>query len=134
MVLGDSTFVSKNGGNPIRNETTKQMKYKFRFFNPLLFGAFLLINTLSHSQELDLKSYIELVKKDNIDLKQSAKQVQIAKEETKIAKSALLPEVGINGFYQRDFNRNFLFINDFDGSITRLRTNFNNSVSANART
>lgn len=108
------------------------MKYKFRFLNRLLFGAFLLIATSAYSQELDLESYIELVKKDNIDLKQSAKQVQIAKEETKIAKSALLPEVGINGFYQRDFNRNFLFINDFDGSITRLRTNFNNSVSVNA--
>ncbi len=87
---------------------------------------------MSYSQELDLKSYIDLVKKNNADLKQSEKQVLIAKEDTKIARSALLPSVSVNGFYQRDFNRNFLFINDFDGSLTRLRTNFNNSVNSNA--
>ncbi len=108
------------------------MKYSFRSLPFCVFCATLWMHTLSYSQELDLQSYIELVKKDNIDLKQSAKQVLIAKEETKMAKSSLLPDVGINGFYQRDFNRNFLFINDFDGSTTRLRTNFNNSVSANA--
>ncbi len=104
-------------------------------FHPLPFWVFCAIVWMFvplHSQEMDLQSYIELVKKENIDLKQSAQQVLIAKEETKMAKSALLPEVSVNGFYQRDFNRNFLFINDFDGSITRLRTNFNNSVSANA--
>ncbi len=108
------------------------MKYGFRSLPFCVFCATIWIYTLSYSQELDLQSYIELFKKDNIDLQQSAKQVLIAKEETKMAKSALLPNVSINGFYQRDFNRNFLFINDFDGSITRLRTNFNNSVSANA--
>ena len=113
-------------------ETTKQMKYLSRFLSFWVFCAAIWMHVPSYSQELDLQSYIELVKKDNIDLKQSAKQVLIAKEETKIAKSALLPNVSVNGFYQRDFNRNFLFINDFDGSITRLRTNFNNSVSANA--
>ncbi len=108
------------------------MKYLFRSLPFWVFCVTLWMHTPSYSQELDLQSYIELVKKDNIDLKQSAKQVLVAKEETKIARSALLPDVSVNGFYQRDFNRNFLFINDFDGSITRLRTNFNNSVSANA--
>ncbi len=108
------------------------MKFGFRSLPFYVFCAILWMHTSSYSQELDLPSYIELVKKDNIDLKQSAKEVLIAKEETKMAKSSLLPDVGLNGFYQRDFNRNFLFINDFDGSITRLRTNFNNSISANA--
>ncbi|MEO1011592.1 MAG: TolC family protein [Bacteroidota bacterium] len=108
------------------------MKYLFRLLPFFVFCTILGMHTPSYSQELDLQSYIELVKEENIDLKRSAKQVLIAKEETKMAKSALLPNVDINGFYQRDFNRNFLFINDFDGSITRLRTNFNNSISANA--
>ncbi|UJH68745.1 TolC family protein [Allomuricauda sp. SCSIO 65647] len=108
------------------------MKCQFRSLLFWVFGIAISMHTPSYCQELDLQSYIELVKKDNIDLKQSAKQVLIAREETKIAKSALLPDVNVNGFYQRDFNRNFLFINDFDGSTTRLRTNFNNSVSANA--
>ncbi|NER14882.1 TolC family protein [Leptobacterium flavescens] len=108
------------------------MKDKLPLLSTLLFGAFLLINNLLFSQELDLKSYLDLVKKSNIDLKLSANQVLVSKQETKIARSALLPDVSINGFYQRDFNRNFLFINDFDGGLTRLRTNFNNSVNANA--
>ncbi|WP_161991968.1 TolC family protein [Flagellimonas algicola] len=108
------------------------MKYLFRSLFFWIFCVIIGIRAPLYSQKLDLQSYIELVKQNNIDLKQSGKQVLIAKEETKMAKSALLPNVGINGFYQRDFNRNFLFINDFDGSITRLRTNFNNSVSANA--
>ncbi|WP_420401344.1 TolC family protein [Flagellimonas sp.] len=108
------------------------MKYLLHSLFFWVFCVIIGIHPPLYSQELDLQSYIELVKQNNIDLKQSRKQVLIAKEETKIAKSALLPNVGINGFYQRDFNRNFLFINDFDGSITRLRTNFNNSVSANA--
>ncbi|WP_422082387.1 TolC family protein [Ulvibacterium sp.] len=108
------------------------MKYNFRSFTVLFSCIAFLIYTLSYSQEMDLKTYIDMVKKNNIDLKQSERQVLISREEIKIAKSALLPDVRLNGFYQRDFNRNFLFINDFDGSITRLRTNFNNSVNANA--
>ncbi len=121
--MGTTLFTTK---------TMKQIKYPFRSLSLWIFCAILGMYAPSHSQELDLQSYIKLVKEGNIDLRQSAKQVLITKEETKMAKSALLPNVSVNGFYQRDFNRNFLFINDFDGSTTRLRTNFNNSVSANA--
>ncbi|WP_299363488.1 TolC family protein [Winogradskyella sp.] len=108
------------------------MKYLFRSIHCWVFCVSLWIFTPIQAQELDLPAYIALVKKNNLDLKQSAQQILIAKEETKVAKAALLPNVTLSGFYQRDFNRNFLFINDFDGSVTRFRTNFNNSVNASA--
>ncbi len=108
------------------------MNYKFHFFNAILICAFLIIGNDSYSQELDLNSYIDLVKKNNIDLKQGSNRVRIAKEETKIARALVLPNMSADGSYQRDFSKNFLFINDFDGSITRFRTNFNNTIDFNA--
>ncbi len=76
--------------------------------------------------------FIDKVKEDNIELKQSANQALLATQNTKISRSALLPNIFVNGYYQRDFNKNFLFINDFKDSQIKFRTNFNNSVNANA--
>ncbi len=98
----------------------------------LLFFSFLLLTGTSHSQELKLEEYVVLVKKGNLDLKLSNSQIVIAREEVNMAKAAILPNIAANGSYQRDFNKNFLFINDPDGGSLKFRTNFNNTVGVNA--
>ncbi|MBB4119827.1 outer membrane protein TolC [Mesonia hippocampi] len=101
----------------------------FQIVTKITVGLFLIFSTTLKAQELDLKSYIDLVKNNNLDLKQANYQIKSSKEDKKIARSLWLPSVSLEGFYQRDFNKNYLFISDeFDGSITQLRTNFNNSV------
>ena len=97
----------------------------------IFYGLFISCNSL-HAQELDLSSYIALVEKNNIDLKLSSNAKKVSGAETKIAKSLLLPSLSLEGNYQRDFTKNFLFINDFDGTTTAFRTNFNNTVDLNA--
>ena len=72
-----------------------------------------MISNISFAQEYSLESYINTVKQNNYDLKQSENQIKIASQETRIAKSVIIPNIAIDGFYQRDFNKNFLFINDF---------------------
>jgi len=109
------------------------MNFKSKVFNTIFLWAFLILGNISYSQEIDLTTYIDLVKKNNIDLKQGDNRAKIAIEESKIAKSLILPNASVDGFYQRDFNKNFLFINDdFDGSITAFRTNFNNTIDLSA--
>ena len=87
--------------------------------------------SVGFAQQFDLKTYVERVKYEHPDSKQIAYKIKLAEEETKIAKSAILPNIGVEGAYQRDFNKNFLFINDGTGEQLKFRTNFNNSVSAN---
>ncbi|WP_298505066.1 TolC family protein [uncultured Maribacter sp.] len=107
------------------------MNFKPNFFNPFLIFVFLIFVDYLYPQEIDLVTYIDLVKNNNIDLKQGDKKAKIAREEFKIAKSLVLPNASAESFYQRDFNKNFLFINDeFDGSTTAFRTNFNNTIDA----
>jgi len=92
-----------------------------------------LFSQVSYAQNLSLSSYLEKVKANNLDLQQANQQIRLATEDTKIARALLLPNVSLEGFYQRDFNENFLFINDdFDGTTTRFRTNFNNTLDVSA--
>lgn len=86
------------------------------------------------AQELDLNTFVSLVKAHNGDLQLSANQQKATAEDTRIARSILLPHISINGSYQRDFNKNFLFINDGFGGMSRFQTNFNNTVDLNAVT
>ena len=85
------------------------------------------------AQQFDLKTYVERVKHEHPDSKQIGYKIKLAEQDTRIAKSAILPNIGAEGSYQRDFNKNFLFINDETGEQIKFRTNFNNSVSANIR-
>lgn len=108
------------------------MRHKTIKLNVLLFFSFLLLTGISYSQEVKLEEYVALVEKGNLDLKLSTSQIDIAREEVNIAKAAILPNIDVNGSYQRDFNKNFLFINDPDGGSLKFRTNFNNTVDVNA--
>lgn len=111
----------------------KQMNFKFHFFYASFLWIYLIFASNAHTQEIDLKTYIDLVKNNNITLKQGDNRRKIAKAESKIAQSFLLPNASFEGFYQRDFNKNFLFINDeFDGSTTAFRTNFDNTIDLGA--
>lgn len=108
------------------------MNVKWHFFSVLL-GLFLVVSWNASSQEIDVKTYIDLVREHNLDLEQEEQRIKLAEADTKIAKSLLLPNVSLEGFYQRDFTKNFLFINDeFDGSVTQFRTNFDNTIDLSA--
>ncbi|MCV6631587.1 MAG: TolC family protein [Flavobacteriaceae bacterium] len=109
------------------------MMNNFQIVTKIIVGLFLIFSAAIKAQEHDLKSYIDLVKNNNLDLKQANYQTKSSKEDKKIARSFWLPSVSLEGAYQRDFNKNYLFISDeFDGSITQLRTNFNNSIDLSA--
>ncbi len=90
---------------------------------------FLSVWKVPAQEQLDLEAYLELVAKENLDLKESYGQIRIAKQDVKAARSELLPDIGANANYQRDFNPTFLFINDFT-EFNQFRTNFNNNVDA----
>ena len=93
----------------------------------ILFGGVPLL-----AQELDHDTFVSLVKAHNGDLRLMANQQKAATEDTRIAKALLLPNISIDGSYQRDFNKNFLFINDGFGGVTEFQTNFNNTVDVSA--
>lgn len=84
-----------------------------------------------YAQDYKLDEYLQKVIQENRDVEQSNLQHHLAKEDIKAAKSALLPQINLQGNYQRDLNKNYLFINGFGGEQTKFRTNFNNSVNAN---
>lgn len=84
------------------------------------------------AQELDHNTFVSLVKAHNGDLQLSANQQKATTEDTKIAKALLLPNISTDGSYQRDFNKNFLFINDGFGGVSEFQTNFNNTVDVSA--
>lgn len=86
-----------------------------------------------YAQSYNLKSYVERVRTSNLDIKLTLGNIRLAREETKGTKSALLPDVGINASLQRDFNKNYLFINDPEGGQVKFRTNFNHSLGGVAR-
>lgn len=80
-------------------------------------------------QELDLERYISLLREKNPVLRQGANQVLSSSRDVQAAQAALLPSVAIASSYQRDFTKNFLFVNDPDFGQSRFRTNFNNSIN-----
>ncbi len=84
------------------------------------------------SQELDLATFVSLVKAHNGDLKLSANEQKITTRDVWMAKALLRPNISVEGSYQRDFNKNFLFINDGFGGISEFQTNFNNTVDVSA--
>ncbi len=94
----------------------------------VLGGLITVVN--SYAQKVNLTTYIDLVKKNNVQLKQSVNAIKIHNEDVKVMTSVLLPQFSIDGFYQRDFRKNYLFINDgVNGKSTRFRTNFNNTLN-----
>ncbi|TKG94985.1 TolC family protein [Puteibacter caeruleilacunae] len=86
-------------------------------------------------QTLDLEEYLNLVRKENIQLKQSATNVQISKEQSKEARAGLLPSLGANMGYKRDFTKSYMYLNEggagAEGLPNKFRTNYNNNVTAN---
>jgi outer membrane protein TolC len=98
----------------------------------LLCISFFLLTSGVHAQSLSLQEFVTRVKAENVALKISSTAIDLAKEDSKIARSTVLPNVEISGNFRRDLNKNYLFINDPSGGLVRLRTNFNNSVNASA--
>ncbi|MEM9327666.1 MAG: TolC family protein [Bacteroidota bacterium] len=81
-------------------------------------------------QEMSMDEYLDYLRKESLLIHQSANHVTDAELNARAAKSALLPSVSTAFLYQRDFSKNFLFFNDADFGVTKLRTNFNNSINA----
>jgi len=91
----------------------------------------LIIPGLAKSQGLDLEGYLSILKENNLIIKQSINQRQSSREDIRSARASLLPSAGLESNYQRDFTKNFLFINDPDFGLSKFRTNFNNSINVN---
>lgn len=88
--------------------------------------------TASSVSAQNLTEYLGLVKKGSLLLNQADNQIRAAKQDVLLAKAALLPSVGADFSYQRDFTKSFLFINDEETAALfgdRFRTNFNNNLN-----
>jgi outer membrane protein TolC len=102
--------------------------YLFKLKLLFLFGC--LFDQYSNGQQMSLNQFLEHLEKENLELKISDQQVENAQNDLNIAKSGLLPSITAGANYQRDLNKNYLFINDENGFTQKLRTNFNNSIGA----
>jgi outer membrane protein TolC len=81
-------------------------------------------------QAIDLEAYQTLISNQNIQLKQSLNEIRLAEKDTRLSKGALLPSVNGSFSYQRDFTKNFLFLNDTGGAFpSKFQTNFNNNFA-----
>lgn len=84
------------------------------------------------AQRLNLEEFLAQLSSQSLVLEQSKNRRLISREESNAARSALLPGAGMSVSYQRDFTRNYLFLNDDSGFFPeKFRTNFNNNVDAN---
>ena len=111
-----------------------KFRYKFQLIKAVAFAfLFFLAATSNFAQHLDLDGYIQLLEEKNIVLQQSANQLAVSHQDTRLAKAALLPSVGADITYQRDFTKNYLYLNEEDPTgffPDKFRTNFNNNFNA----
>lgn len=111
-----------------------KFRYKFQLIKAVAVAfLFFLGATSNFAQHLDLDGYLQLLEEKNIVLQQSANQVAVSHQDTRLAKAALLPSVGADITYQRDFTKNYLYLNEEDPTgffPDRFRTNFNNNFNA----
>ena len=87
------------------------------------------------SQSMDLDTYLAIIKKNNIHLRQAENQVGQSRKDIDMARTALLPTAGAEISYQRDFNRSYMYLSGDDpmGFMPeKLPMNFKNNVSAGA--
>ncbi len=101
-----------------------------QFLHFCISALILLIGLKGHAQDISLNDYLNILKEQSLLIQQSSNQVLDATLDVRSAKSQLLPSLGTELSYQRDFSKNFLFFNDEDFGLTKLRTNFNNTVNA----
>ena len=111
-----------------------KFRYKFQLIKAVAFAfLFFLGATSNFAQHLDLDAYLQLLEEKNIVLQQSANQLAVSHQDTRLAKAALLPSIGADITYQRDFTKNYLYLNEEDPTgffPDRFRTNFNNNFNA----
>ncbi len=113
-----------------------QMEFRYNFQLIKTGGLILLlfIGTISaFAQQLDLDNYLLLLQKNNLMLQRSANQMTVSHLEVRSARADFLPTVATEFSYQRDFTKNFLFLNEEDASgffPDKFRTNFNNNLNA----
>ena len=107
-------------------------KEQSRFWILLLF-VFLNCIDKSTAQTISLEQYLNLVSKQNLSLKQSKLQIDLAEEDRKMSRSSLLPQIHADANYQRDFNDTYMYI-DEEGDMfgSKFKSNFNNQINANA--
>ena len=97
-----------------------------------ILGFFLFISQLVCAQELDLSTYLDLLKRNNIQIRQSENSIKIAGENRKTARGELLPSLGLDASYKRDFTDTYLYINGgLDGFPDKFKTNYKNNIEAN---
>ncbi len=97
-----------------------------------ILSFFLLVNCSLFGQSLDLNGYLDLLKKENLQLKQSENKIDVSKENVKLAKAELLPGVNSDFSLKRDFTKSYMFLNEStEGLPSKFRTNFKNNIDAN---
>lgn len=93
----------------------------------------LLLALAGFAQNYSLSQFLAQVKQNNLQLKQSLNQVSLAQQDKSIALSGLLPSAHISANYQRDFNRNFVYISETENDPllpNKFPSNFRHNISA----
>ncbi len=114
------------------------LQIDFRYKLPLMKTVIITLLVFSgmrntFAQHLDLEGYLQLLQEKSLVIQQSANQVAASHQDVLSARAALMPTVAAELSYQRDFTKNFLFLNEEDPSgffPDKFRTNFNNNVNA----
>lgn len=93
----------------------------FVFFSQVVIG-----------QNLALKEYLELLKNKNIQLQQSEISIRLAGEKRKVAKADLLPNLGVDASYKRDFTKSYMYLDGQTGDFpSKFKANYKNNIAAN---
>lgn len=84
------------------------------------------------AQNINLDDYLSLLKKRNIELKQSENSFRLAEEKRKLARADLLPSLGVDANYKRDFTKSYMYLDEkTPGFPTKFKTNYKNNFAAN---
>ena len=91
------------------------------------------ITTTVVGQVMNLNSYLDHLKENNIHLQQSNNRIYQAEKNRKMVRAALLPSVAAEAGYQQDFLRNYMFISETEGEDylpDRFPMNFKHNFNA----
>ncbi len=71
------------------------------------------------AQEIDINKFIDLVKKNNKDLRLAAKELELAEEQEAEARSNAFPQINAEGSYNRNLKEAYMYA-DFSGLMDML--------------
>lgn len=104
---------------------------KYILLLPLIY---LLLTGNSSAQSYEFDSFIELVKKNNIDIMIAAKDLEIASAQEKEAKSRAYPELNIDAGYNRNLKEGYMYadlgaLTGDTGGPAKFKTTYDNEFS-----